>query len=456
MMSCDLSPLALLLDGSPYSLSPEGMTTAWQAICELVEELSLLRARGQLSSEVVSQYYGRTIFEQVAESNALEGSTLSVGETEAAILKGVTLTGHDPGYVRDAQSLYAAMHRLAEIARTNTATDLETLKELHELILQGRRFAGEFRQRPVAIRGSDHRPPRTWSEIMDQMEQWEAWSRAQAGAPAIVRAVVLHAWLTHIHPFADGNGRTARAISTLELLRGGAPPIIIKKVKHRNEYLETLGASDASGDLAPFLEFLLKRHQESVRTLLRMSVESEGLTVPQAQIRLAQQKRVDLWNRSVALLATGLEDRLTSLVGPLGGEVRFKIFPEGLDREDWTELWSRRAIPQSWAFRATVVIPGLSPVERLAWIGFRSDVMEQAMQERGPTLFWSRRNPDLSYPPWTTVTGPAAPGFQELSCDLTSVGDRWCAIGPQGAVQLTTSELAEQLALGFAALLHQA
>ncbi|MFN7769616.1 MAG: Fic family protein [Planctomycetaceae bacterium] len=454
-MPLDSSPLALLLEGSPYSLSPSGLTAAWQAVCTVSDELDVLRAQGRLSAEVVTQYYGRTIFEQVAESNALEGSTLSIGETEAAVLKGITLTGHDPGYVRDAQSLYAAMQRLAELARTGAPTDLETLKELHELILEGRRLAGEFRRNPVAIRGSDHRPPKTRAEIMDQMEHWEAWSQSRADAPAILRAVVLHAWLTHIHPFGDGNGRTARAISTLELLRGGSPPVIIKKVKHRNQYLDSLAASDAGGDLGPFLEFLLRRHHESVRTLLHMSTEAAGLTVPQAKLLQAQQKRVDLWNRAVELLAVGLEDRLTSLVGPLGGAVRFKVFPEGLDRDDFTELWARRAISQSWAFRATVVIPGLPTVERLAWIGFRSEVMEQTTQERGPSLFWSRRNPELSYPPWSAVTGADAPRYDEFTCDLTAVGDRWFALSPQGAVKLTTSELADQLAQGFAALAQE-
>jgi Fic family protein len=420
----------------------------------VTDEVDLLRAQGKLSAEVISQYYGRTIFEQVAESNALEGSTLSVGETEAAVLKGITLTGHDPGYVRDAQALYRALQRLVEMARTNTPTNIETLKELHELILEDRRLAGEFRQQPVAIRGSAHRPPKTWSEIMDQMEQWEAWSLSRTNAPAIVRAVVLHAWLAHIHPFLDGNGRTARAITTLELLRGGAPPIIIKKVKHREEYLETLGASDAGGDLGPFLEFLLKRHQESVRTLLQISVQSAGLTIPQAQLRQAQQRRVDLWNRSLELLAVGLEERLGNLVRPLGGEVVLKGYPEGLDLEDFQELWARRTIPQSWAFRVRVTIPGLAPVERLAWNGFRSSTLEQAAGDRGPTLFWSRRNPPQSYPPWTNVTGAEAPGFDEVTCDLTSVGDRWIALGPQGAVSRTTSDLVDQLADGFLALVR--
>ena len=58
---------------------------------------------------------------------------------------------------------------------------------------------------------------------MSGMDDWEHWSVANSGAPVLTRAIVLHAWLTHIHPFTDGNGRTARAIMNLELVRGGFP-----------------------------------------------------------------------------------------------------------------------------------------------------------------------------------------------------------------------------------------
>lgn len=288
-MSSDSSPLAQLLHGSPYSLSTEGLTAAWQSIRAVTDEVALLRAQGKLSAEVVEQYYGRTLFEQVAESNALVGSTLSVGETEAAVLKGITLTGHDPGYVRDAQSLYNALRRLAEMARANTPTNLATLQELHELILQDRRSAGQFRQQPVAIRGSAHRPPKTWSEIMDQMEHWEQWSLSRADAPAIVRAVVLHAWLAHIHPFLDGNGRLGRLLITFLLCERGVldkPVLYLSHYfkTHRQEYYDRLQAVRDHGDWEAWLAFFLKgivevsaQAAETARRVLALREEHRSL-----------------------------------------------------------------------------------------------------------------------------------------------------------------------------------
>ena len=177
-MASNSSPLELVLEGSIYSLTSSGQHGAWNRIMEANSRLGLLRQEGRLGPDILKRHYGQTIFEQVAESNALEGSTLSVGETEVAILKGVTLTGHDPRFVRDAHSLHAALLRLRELSVTGSPSSLETVQEVHGLILADHPLAGQFRTQPVQIRGSTHRPPRTWREILDQMEQWERWSKA--------------------------------------------------------------------------------------------------------------------------------------------------------------------------------------------------------------------------------------------------------------------------------------
>jgi len=172
--------MLLNVTGTPYYLTAGAGTSAIQStLRELTERVELLRAQGRLTASTLHDYYGEKRFEQIAESNALEGSTLSIGETELAVLKGIAISG----------------------------------QRLHDLILGGRPGAGIFRTGEVRIRGSKHVPPRTWPEIMGQMKQWQAWSRDNAAAPTLFRATVLHAWLEHIHPFQDGNGRTGRAVT---------------------------------------------------------------------------------------------------------------------------------------------------------------------------------------------------------------------------------------------------
>ena len=247
------------LEESPYSLCEDAAKQVHQQLAKIEERVALLRHTGTLTEQTLRDYYGEKRFEQVAESNAIEGSTLSVGETELAVLKGVTITGHDPAFVRDAIALDKALSKIAEMARqAEPQTGITHLKEIHSLLLGDRPSAGVFRRERVIIRGSRHTPPKTWEQVMDQMEQWEAWSLANPLLPGPIRSVILHAWLTHIHPFIDGNGRTARAIGNLELIRAGYPPIIIKRVE-RDRYIDALGESDDGGDIRSFLELVLDR-----------------------------------------------------------------------------------------------------------------------------------------------------------------------------------------------------
>ena len=157
----------------------------------------------------------------------------------------------DPAYARDAHALARAVDELALLARQRVPTDIQQLLRIHDLVLGGRSGAGAFRQNEVRIRGSAHVPPRTWKAVMAAMEHWESWSTRNSNAPPILRAAVLHAWLEHIHPFIDGNGRTGRAITNLELVRAGYPPIIIRR-KDRDQYLDALARAD-NADLGPFL-----------------------------------------------------------------------------------------------------------------------------------------------------------------------------------------------------------
>jgi Fic family protein len=161
------------------------------------------------------------------------------------------------------------------MAKLKEPTDIQQVKTLHELILSGRTGAGNFWTGEVRFRGSAHVPPRTWRDVMTQMEDWQKWSKANAMAPALLRASVLHAWLEHIHPFVDGNGRTGRAITNLELLRAGYPPVIIRR-KDRDPYLDSLARADA-GDVGPFIDIVAGRMDDALRDLERVAQRRQDM-----------------------------------------------------------------------------------------------------------------------------------------------------------------------------------
>ena len=88
------------------------------------------------------------------------------------------------------------------------------------------------------------------------MEEFGAWL---SGAPATPEgAFDAHFRLTAIHPFSDGNGRTARLLMNLLLLRGSYPPVAVRP-EDRKLYLEALEQGSLSDDLQPFLNFIYER-----------------------------------------------------------------------------------------------------------------------------------------------------------------------------------------------------
>lgn len=432
------------LEGSPYLLDGEAENEVKDRVKSLDGRVSLLRSSGSLDDETLKQYYGEKRFEQVAESNAIEGSTLSVGETELAVLKGMTITGHDPAYVKDALSLDKALQRLAEMAREiKNPTDIPQLRELHGLILGDRPGAGMFRSEPVRISGSQHVPPKTWKQVMDSVEDWERWSIKNKTLPAPIRASVLHAWLSHIHPFIDGNGRTARAISNLELVRSGYPPVIIKK-KEKDRYIEALSESDFGGDIRSFFELIFERVDGALIGLELSAKQKQGYSPVQEKIRQQQQRQFSIWDSSINLLARTVEHRLQSEVEPINGRVSVKLFESPLDLDDYLAICDQKSAQRSWAFIIDIEIPGFSRETRLAYVGFRSrQLFHELGDEGGPSLWWSKKNPE-GFPKWTGVTHEA-PYAVELTTKL-GAGDEWYARKVDESIEkLSTTTLAVRI-----------
>jgi Fic family protein len=432
------------LETTPYSLEGAALKQVESRLEAIEERISLLRGSGTLTSDTIRDYYGEKRFEQVAESNAIEGSTLSVGETEVAVLKGVTITGHDPAFTRDAVALDRALTRISELSRnTSVPTDVQQLHEIHGLLLGDRMGAGIFRREKVMIRGSKHVPPKTWDQIMSQMAEWEKWSSDNRNLPAPIRSTVMQAWLTHTHPYIDGNGRTSRAIGNLELIRAGYPPIIIKK-KERERYIEALAESDEGGDIRSFVELVFDRIEGSLTGLEQSAKKKQAYNPAIEKIRRLQGKQLYIWQTSVNLLASIIEHRLSQLLEPVSGTCVIKLFDNSLDLEDYIEVCSGRSVPRSWAFSIRLEIPGITPLEKLAYVGYRSARTLQSLnQVGGPSLYWSHKNPD-GFPKWID-DGLNSPYSVELTSKEGN-GDEWFArLGNDSVERVRTTDLAHRI-----------
>jgi len=103
------------------------------------------------------------------------------------------------------------------------------------------------------------------------MKKYGDWLSTAAGAP--VKTFEAHFRLTTIHPFSDGNGRTARLLMNLLLLRQGYPPVAVRP-EDRKAYLDALEHGSPQDDLAPFQTLMQRRLDETLWGYLSVLEES--------------------------------------------------------------------------------------------------------------------------------------------------------------------------------------
>ncbi len=111
-----------------------------------------------------------------------------------------------------------------------------------------------YRKGPIYIRGSKHIPPAS-EQLMDCMDV--LFQLCEAEENPLVKAVLAHLCLGFIHPFSDGNGRSARFLMNFLFIAHSYSWTVIR-VKNRERYLKSLEAASVGKDIKPFARFVLE------------------------------------------------------------------------------------------------------------------------------------------------------------------------------------------------------
>ena len=179
-------------------------------------------------------------------SNAIEGNTLSRQETALVVEKCLTVEGKTLREHQEAINHAAAWELTKNLAREGKKITTGAILEIHRLILNqlDEPSAGRFRRGPVRIAGSRVVLPNAVKvpKLTDKLVNWLTTTKDQ---PVKVAAEA-HYRLVTIHPFVDGNGRTARLVMNLVLLKAGYPAAIIRK-EERLKYLNSLEKAQLGG-----------------------------------------------------------------------------------------------------------------------------------------------------------------------------------------------------------------
>lgn len=230
----------------------------------------LLDARRPLEAAHLKNIEDWFKVELTYSSNALEGNTLTKSETAIVIEKGITVRGKSMVEHLEAKNLAYALDFVKELAVTKSSLSLATIKELHALILKNidDKHAGRWRTVHVKVAGSDVTFPGP-EKLIDETEQFEQWLTAAQEHP-VKKAADAHFKFVTIHPFIDGNGRTARLLMNLILIQHGYPPAIIDP-KDRADYIDALEKGQKEGTLTPFYNVIYQAVDKSLDIYLQMT-----------------------------------------------------------------------------------------------------------------------------------------------------------------------------------------
>jgi Fic family protein len=237
-----------------------------------------------LSEELVQRLRSNMEIEYTYNSNAIEGNTLTLRETQMVIREGITINGkslNDHLEARNHPKAIEFIERLAEQGRFNEHDILKAHEIIFACVLEN---AGCYRNVQVYIEGSSHVPPlgfevpRLVSELLHWLEKNPEELRP------IELAGVFHYRLVSIHPFDDGNGRVSRLFQNLLLLKFGYPLTVIRNVDRRR-YYDTLLKAD-QGNLKPFVNFIARCVEQALDLYLNAveerSEENKVLSLSEA------------------------------------------------------------------------------------------------------------------------------------------------------------------------------
>lgn len=347
--------------GTPYEYD-QRLEAELQALATRVRQM---RGVGKLTPDVLRHLRRFFRIRNIYNSNAIEGNVLDMGETRLVVEQGMTLVGKPLKDQAEAVNLAHALDYLEDLAiHSNVPITQADIRQIHYLILKGidDDNAGQYRSVPVEISGSRSPLP---EQIPQNMHDFALWLEGVSvpGQQAyqmdpLIAAAAAHAWFVYIHPFVDGNGRTARILMNLLLMRSGYPIAIVTR-EDRLRYYDALEETQSS-DLSSLIGLISESVLESLEEW-ELAAEEQREQVEWAQsvvAPLTERERVEAQNeyevwRSAMDLLKGYSRSAAELIRHTAQgvvNIYFKDFGT-LEFEKYLSLRKGESAKRTWFFR---------------------------------------------------------------------------------------------------------
>ncbi|MGJ4789636.1 Fic family protein [Leptospira koniambonensis] len=221
-------------------------------------------------------------------SNSIEGNSLTFGETKAFLMHGLTANGKPLKDHLDIKGHHEAILALEDFIREDKVLSEFIIRSFHQLLLVEpyemealdengeivvRKFVpGEYKRLPNHVKTVTGEilyftDPLKVRDEMQSLLAWYERETAEKRLHPLIFAATFHHLFIKIHPFDDGNGRLARILMNLILMKNGLLPVIIQAQDKAN-YLRALRQADG-GEIEPFVEYVGIQLIKSLETMLK-------------------------------------------------------------------------------------------------------------------------------------------------------------------------------------------
>lgn len=233
----------------------------------------LARIRSSIPPQALESFEKSFDVEYAHNSTAIEGNTLTLIQTKAILEEGLSVGGKTLREIYEVANHGKAFGFVKKCIAQKRPLDERTAKDIHALLMENILTGGIYRNVEVRISGAGFKPPFP-DEMYQEIKDFFAVLPRQTDLDPLTLAAWTHAEFVKIHPFVDGNGRTARMLMNYQLMTNGFLPVSIPK-ERRLEYFDALEAYAVGGDLQPFTDMIAQL--EEARLDEYLSINSQGL-----------------------------------------------------------------------------------------------------------------------------------------------------------------------------------
>jgi cell filamentation protein, protein adenylyltransferase len=258
----------------------------WMLLGEARSKIAHI-AGSLLNPRVASEMHIVYLTKGALATTAIEGNTLSEEEARRRIERDLDLPPSREYLGREIDNVIAAYNEIKNELIGGVAPPMSrtTIENYNRLILRGLELdegvvPGEIPTHPVVVGGYRGAPREDCEFLLERLSEWLNGPDFAPRSPgwelpmAIVKAIVAHLYIAWIHPFGDGNGRTARLMELRILLEAGVPtPATHLLSNHYNQtrteyYRQLRDASQGDCDLLPFVHYALQGFVDGLREQL--------------------------------------------------------------------------------------------------------------------------------------------------------------------------------------------